>query len=431
MKRILGMSTALACLLGACVNNNSTSTVMGMFRPLSTAEAAWRGGNFEATRAAATSALELSPGDTRSRRLLVLSSAAIGRPREAIEAFATNTGIGRDEAVDEAMLWSHFRLGDIASAQRFAEARGLLGSPSVAEQIRIAQTHPMQVTLSDVVELPYSQDDLSPYMPGTAALLNGHRTVVRFDTGGSFVHMTRSQADRFGVAYAGCESSFAGLSRGEACYGVADLHMGPVQIENVPVTIHSDDAIPTEAIAEALGVEMGPIIGTNIFSNFLTTFDPQGQRMILSPRGNSEMRRRHEALIDRASPRVEIDFGRIGSHYLIARGRLGDDDAVFFVDSGLAAFNQDQGQAALLMSKSSARRMGLGMPETGRFAEITVPVGFEGALDAGTTALVVPERTWRGFGDWQGIRVDALISYGYLKNYAWTLDFESGVMVLQ
>jgi hypothetical protein len=43
------------------------------------------------------------------------------------------------------------------------------------------------------------------------------------------------------------------------------------------------------------------------------------------------------------------------------------------------------------------------------------------------TAVAVPDRTWRAFGDWSGIRVDALLSHAFLKRYTWTIDFDRHV----
>ena len=46
------------------------------------------------------------------------------------------------------------------------------------------------------------------------------------------------------------------------------------------------------------------------------------------------------------------------------------------------------------------------------------------------TAVVVPDRTWRAFGEWSGIRVEALLSHAFLKHYAWTIDFDRRVYLL-
>ena len=122
--------------------------------------------------------------------------------------------------------------------------------------------------------------------------------------------------------------------------------------------VHADDAIPARTIASAFGVEMGPIIGTNILGQFLTTVDAPQARLILSGRDNPAARGQHFA---RLSGRVEeVPFALFGEHFMIARGRIGEDrDVNFFVDSGLAAFRSDQGQAGLLASTSTLESWGI------------------------------------------------------------------------
>jgi len=83
------------------------------------------------------------------------------------------------------------------------------------------------------------------------------------------------------------------------------------------------------------------------------------------------------------------------------------------------------------MSKSRAARMGLDMPQPGRFAEISRPAGFASALASQKLAFVVPDRMWRGYGDWSGVEVASLIAHAYLKDFIWTLDFERNVLVLR
>lgn len=46
------------------------------------------------------------------------------------------------------------------------------------------------------------------------------------------------------------------------------------------------------------------------------------------------------------------------------------------------------------------------------------------------TAFGVPDKTWKDFGDWGGLTVDGLISWGFLKNFTWTIDFDRHVYVL-
>ena len=64
-----------------------------------------------------------------------------------------------------------------------------------------------------------------------------------------------------------------GLAKNTICYGAADLALGGAHIRNAPVWVHADDTFPVAVVASAFGVEMGAIIGTNVFRQFLTTID--------------------------------------------------------------------------------------------------------------------------------------------------------------
>jgi hypothetical protein len=45
--------------------------------------------------------------------------------------------------------------------------------------------------------------------------------------------------------------------------------------------------------------------------------------------------------------------------------------------------------------------------------------------------MAVSEKTWRAFGDWGGIRVSGIVSWGYLKHVTWTIDFDEMVYQLR
>jgi hypothetical protein len=114
-----------------------------------------------------------------------------------------------------------------------------------------------------------------------------------------------------------------------------------------------------------------------------------------------------------------------GDHLMIARGRVGRvEDANLFVDSGLVAFAPDQGQAAVLASRGALASWGVALPASGRFAELRDPVAIGSAQLEGLTAYPVSDAAWRDLGDWGGIRVDALVSWGFLRQFAWTIDFD-------
>lgn len=387
---------------------------------------AWRAGDVDGARSRAQDLLARGTAGDEARHLLALAAHVQGDHATAVTTHqAIDRRYRRLAELDDPILWSHVRLGDIAAAQAFAQARGLLKSAAVREQLRLALESPISVDMSGTVNVPFTDDAFTPLMPGVDVRLNGHALVARLDTGGSFVHLTRQQADALGIQYSGRERSFAGLTTAPVFYGVADLAIGTARIRNVPVQVHADRVLPMATIGSAFGARADLIIGTNLFARFLTTIDAPGRRLVLSPRGDERARRDHLAGLTGRAHRVP--FMLLGSHLMIARGRAGDRPINFFVDSGLAVVNAEQGQAGLLLSRSVLESWTLRPPRGNRFAEIPWPIALGSAERDGMTAFVVTDRTWRRFGDWSHVDVTALLSHAYFKAYAWTLDFEEQV----
>jgi hypothetical protein len=394
---------------------------------------AWEAGDFALAEKLASALVKQERRSDEARHLLTLTMIVRGAYNEAVANYwQINPRYERLAQLDEAMLWALVHQGDLTAAHKFAERRGLLKDDVTAERLRLAREYPFGVQLTGIADLPFSDDELSPFMPGVAVCLNGQDTVARLDTGGAFLHLTPALAEKFGVKPVVCEREFFGLIQGNACYGVAkSLEIGPIRLQNVPVAIL--EGLPAEAIAANFGVELGPIIGTNILQRFLTTVDGPKRRFILSRRGDANARKAHFSRIAHSpKTRHETPFVLWGSHYMIARGRVGRfAPENFFMDSGLVAANQDQGQVALLVSESVLHKWRVQKPKADHFAELPSPLEIGGASRANATAFTVSDAKWREFGDWGGIRVDALASWGFFKHFTWTIDFDRHVYLFE
>ncbi len=405
-----------------------TATRPGNRRPRGSADAwpawdAWHAGDFTVAREHAAALVDAGQAIDEARHLVTLVACVLG---EYDDAIATHQLIDpryrRLAELDEPVLWAHVHRDDIAGALAFAERRGLGRRGVVTQRLRLALENPLDVQIDGVVDVPFTDDALTRLMPGFTALLNGRPTVARLDTGGSYVHMSAKAAEAYGVKAIVAEREFAALRWHEVRHGFADLELGPIHLRNAPVAVH-EGALPTGPIAEAFGVELGPIIGTNVLERFLTTVDAPGQRLLLSRRGDPEARTAHLARLGAAQH--EAPFALWSDHLMIARGRVGGlTDANLFVDSGLVAFTAEQGQAALLASRGTLSSWGLALPADGRFAELPGSLAIGPAARDGLAAYPIPDATWRDFGDWGGIRVDALVSWGFLRHFSWTIDFD-------
>jgi hypothetical protein len=331
--------------------------------------------------------------------------------------------------LDEAIIWSHVHSGDIEGALGFAQQRSL-ERPTIA-RLKLAADHPLTVELDGVAQLAFTADKLSPFMPGIGGTFCGRRTVVRLDTGGSFVHLSPIQAEQYGIDTVTCEKGFASLTTGKICFGVADeLTLGPAVLRNVPVAVHHG-ALATKGIAEAFGVEIGPIIGTNILQHFLSTIDAPNGRLILSQRGNKQARKGHLSRIGHLSGKIhELPFLLWLDHYMIAHGSVASLPARFFVDSGLVAINDTQGQVALLASHGVLSTWGASDVNVPLFSEVPGKFCIGTACRNDVTAYPVADNVWKSFGDWGGIKVDALVSWGFLSHFTWTVDFDRHIFLL-
>ena len=212
------------------------------------------------------------------------------------------------------------------------------------------------------------------------------------------------------------------------CYGVADLELGPTAITNVPVAVH-ERGLSAAPLAKAFGAPMDAIIGTNILEQFLATIDGPSGKMILSARGDEAASREHRLLVNGSG--VEVPFGIWTSHLMIApRTVSGIGPMNLFVDSGMVVVTPEQGQASLLISSRALDALDVPRVRDQLFTPVPGQSGLSGAARESLLAFPVKNRTWAGFGDWGGMDVAALVGWGYLKHFVWTIDFDRRVYTL-
>jgi hypothetical protein len=410
-----GITSVLAALmLCACVHVASAQQTPPTVEQ---AWALWRAGDVEAARA-----MGEALGSDEGRHIVALAAHVRGDHAGAIAAFeAISPDYPRRRELRGPIFESFLHAGDFNGALAFATQSEMSANARARAQARI--DNPIAVTIPGVVGLGFEQDALTPHMPGVAGQVNGREAVFRFDTGGTFVAMSPALATRYGVRSDGCAQGFANLQPTQVCYGVADIALGPVRVVNAPVAVVS--SLPSEQ----LGVELGPVLGTNFLERFLVTIDAPNGRLVMSPRGHAVANAQHLAFVGGA--RVEVPFQVWGDHLIIARGVAGDGRQLnLFVDSGLVALGADGVQAGFLIPQTQAATWaGLAADASGIQA-LPVNVGFEGLARGDQSAMILPDSAWAAFGTFGGIEVSGVMSYGYLKHYAWTLDFERRVIVL-
>lgn len=329
----------------------------------------------------------------------------------------------RRRELNRLIFESYMHVDKFQDALHFATVRDLSSNLRARAKSRV--DFPLSVSISGVVDLAFEDDVLTPYLPGVAGHVNGRETVFRFDTGGTFAAMSPTMATRYGVHSEQCSDGFANLQKTQVCYGVADLALGSIRVQNAPVAVIS--SLPDEQ----LGVELGPVLGTNFLQRFLATIDAHNARLLLSLRGENSANAQQMALLEK--PHSKAPFLLLSDHFILARGGAGDRrDLNFFVDSGLVAVDRDGVQAGLLIPRAEAM-VWAGVSDTsvdGTIVKLDTKIELGQTSQGSQRALILPDAAWSSFGAFGGIGVNGLISYGYLKNYSWTLDFDQHLIIL-
>ncbi len=417
-------AAVLSVLVSGCVSGASLESETTAAATTGAAWEAWRAGNATQSGALGERLFDNLATTNEGRHVAALSAHVRGDYNAAIVHYeAIGQDYPRRRELRGAIFESYLHADRPTDALRFATETEMSANARVRAQARV--DNPITVNIPGVVGLGFENDALTPFMPGVEGRLNGQSAVFRFDTGGTFVAMSPALATRYNVRSAQCAQGFANLQATQVCQGVADIDLGPVRVTNAPVAVVS--SLP----AEQLGVELGPVLGTNFLQLFLATIDAPNERLLLSPRGNAAANGQHMALV--GGTRTEIPFLLWSDHFIIARGGAGSRrDLNFFVDSGLVAVADDGVQAGLLLPHSQASVWaGVSDPSAaGAIVALAPAIWLGEASQIGQRAMVLPDAAWGSFGTFGGIDVHGLISYGFLKHYAWTLDFERQVIVL-
>lgn len=272
----------------------------------------------------------------------------------------------------------------------------------------------MEAQLEGTFVLPFLGDDLREYFPAVKASVNGQRLTARLDTGAPWLIMPPSVAEDLGLEMKACGKQFHGRERVQSSSGIAKcFELGAAIISDVPVVV-------LETVKRV-------IFGTNVLRQFLTTIDYPQQRIVLSPAGRCSSAKEHREMIRGTS--VSIPFEIHDTHYMTATGSIGDsDEMTFFIDSGLVALRNTGKrvqQAALTgLEPADLGKLNIQIEDLGQkqFVELSESIRL-GPLSQDGHLL-----WWEGehakHRVFERKEIHGLLGHAFLKNYAWTLDFE-------
>ncbi|GGP03345.1 retropepsin-like domain-containing protein [Nonomuraea glycinis] len=365
---------------------------------------AWTRGDIEASaRLASASGHE---------HLLLLTDLVSGRYASALSRYATlrEARYRWLAALDEPFAYALLHLDRVEEA--FDHVSRRRGERHVPPDLALRRDRPLTVEARSTVTLPFRDHPLAPYLPAVEGVIDGRRTLIHLDTGGTYLVMGTERAASLGIASVPNGRHNHGVVRTPSRFGIArELELDGAVLTNVPV-----DILPTFTGSSDL-----VIMGTNVLQRFRATVDHPGARLTLAPRGT-----------DAARPDgVRIPFYLWQDHFMFARGGYGARrDLTFFIDSGLVhVFQTDDGgpprQAATFADKTQYRSWGIPRRDiTAPFLHAAHPVSLGPLEQPGHLLATTPTRRapWSSFG---GIRIHGLLSHAFLSEYAWTLDFDS------
>lgn len=212
-------------------------------------------------------------------------------------------------------------------------------------------------------------------------------------------------------------TGFANDRMTKVSMGLIDsMRLGDAVLSNVPVAV-----LPAlTGVAQGQAIEDMIILGTGILQHFLSTWDNREERLVLSPRHDPAIRDAHMNMLPGEGR--EMEFFLHGDHYLLASGSIGEHPAVFFVDTGLVAVDSKGRQASLGMTSSALEAWRLeSSPGPDGFVDLELPITLGPvSRDGGAVKVMGPKHD----RVWNDMPIQALLSFGFLKHFVWTIDFD-------
>lgn len=383
-----------------------------------------RQGRINEAMSTAKAMLENDASNSEARHVYILSSFLTGRYEECLAHYGLlDRNYEKYDKLNDVILNAYDHLNRIEEAAGFA--RSIDRSDSVCNWLDRRSKFPIQVRLDKVTILPFAPDNpIKEIMPAVWVDINGKKLLAHLDTGGKFLAISPSMARELGVEYQAVAAGVANMQETIISMGIVPVaKLGAAEITNLPTAV-----IPAlEGVLRGQDPESMVIIGTNVFEQFLTTWDHGNMRLILSPRGHNALREEHMKLIP--STQVEVDFYTLSDHWLASHARVGNaENLLFLFDTGLGIMDPQGRQPALAMTAPDLVRLGFDEAEVERQFVECPKISMSTAISTGHVILVKKDQD---FPDWRG-RLDICgnMSWGLMKTFVWTMDFDNNKWLL-
>ena len=393
---------------------------IGLGLPVGAQDGGWEAferGRFVEASTWARDTLANQPDHSRARHLRILTSFLTGDFEDALADYLLlpRDYTGRDEALARVILDAYLHLERYKEAAAFAEALEFPEGQRAWLEIRAARPPTVNLERTTVVSFVES-NFLGDLMPAVMVELNGTRLVAHLDTGGAFITMSENRALELGVEVRRVGSGVANNQQTSVSKGVADsLMIGDAALTNVEVATVQSLTGQLESIV---------ILGSRILSSFLTTWDNEQGRLVLTPRDDVAARSRH--LAEHATGVDGVDLYLRGDHFLWVNGTIDGQDTLMFLDTGLVTLDPRGQQPAGGILRNVLDSWNV-IYTDGFTESVTVSIGL--ATRVVSSFSVFPDT--RNLVDLGGLAPSVLISHGFFKHYVWTMDFDEYKLYLQ
>jgi len=400
----------LVAVIGMLTIFDSTTHAQKADSGLKDAWLAWESGMLDLAEEVAAAHCD----SDEARHLLIFCACAKGKYRKATDLYSEmDNAYEKLRELDDPILHAYLHLKQFAAAAKHAKERDM--NKRVLNSLAARTEKPPEVSLDKFSVVPFTEHPLTPYFPTFSAEINGKKTVVHLDTGGTWLILGPERAGKLGITLEDAGDGYHGNRKVKLQRGMAkSFVLGDARLENAPVV-----GMPT-----LKGAQDFVIFGTNILQQFHSTLDYPERRLLISPRRNAELVK--EQMEAHKTTPVEVPFYMWGDHYMFARGGFGvRKELNFFVDSGLVALDASTGklrQACFTTTAERYKEWGVeeAMVSKKFFAcELPLSLGPLEQKDQYFTKTSKPIVETLG-----GVRIDGLISHAFLSRYVWTLDFD-------
>ena len=404
---------AAACVLAFCLPLANAQP------PLERANGLFQAGKFTDAKSAYHEALKAEPGDVAARVRLGEIALLGNHLDEAVRYLkqALDHEAGNEDA-QKLLAEAFYRQGRFDLAAPLQRARG---RDAVADKLESFQgKQPYEITPGvDVTELEFVQTDPLPIV---RARINDSRDIfLLIDLGAPELILDAQLADELGLKRFGAVvGTFAGGRQASVEQAAVDaIKLGEFEVRNVPVAL-----MPIRSRMMMGMHEFDGILGTIMLYHFVPTLDYADGKLILR-RPISTVLTELDARAKKAAI-PPIPFWMAGDHFMVAWGRVNQaPPCLMLLDTGMAGGGfgcTEETLKAANIELSEGSGVGMGGGGAVRITPITVH-----ELSLGEYKQTDVRGFYGGFpkiseSGW-GFKVGGIVSHGFLRHAAITLDF--------